>query len=68
MCYAGNELEKALRKIARPDVIRKCMKNIEDVTDDDEKQLAKERLGIGTETSFVASHSELPDNWITTVL
>lgn len=47
LSLSGNELEKALRQIGRPDVIRKCMKNLEGVTDDDEKQLARERLGIG---------------------
>ncbi len=38
---AGNELERALRKIGREDVIRKCMYNIEDVTDEMERAVAK---------------------------
>ena len=37
----GNELERALRKIGREDVIRKCMYNIEEVTDEVERAVAK---------------------------
>ena len=37
----GNSLERALRKIGREDVIRKCMYNIEEVTDEVERAVAK---------------------------
>ncbi|XP_013400021.1 titin isoform X4 [Lingula anatina] len=40
----GNELERALRKIGRDDVVRKCMYNVETVTDDLEKAMAKAQL------------------------
>lgn len=40
----GNQLEVALRKIGRQDVIDKCICNIELVTDDMEQALAKVRL------------------------
>lgn len=42
--FAGNELERALRKIGREDVIHKCMYNIEEVTDEVEKAVAKTHL------------------------
>ena len=41
---AGNELERALRKIGREDVIHKCMYNVSEVTDDIEKAVAKVHL------------------------
>ena len=47
----GNELERALRKIGREDVINKCMYNVEEVTDELERAVAKEQLdqaGKGT--------------------
>ena len=37
----GNELERALRKIGREDVIRKCMYNVEEVTDVTERNIAQ---------------------------
>ncbi|XP_044766599.1 ankyrin-3-like isoform X2 [Coccinella septempunctata] len=40
----GNQLELALRKIGRQDVIDKCICNVELVTDDMERALAKVRL------------------------
>ena len=41
---SGNELERALKKIGREDVIVKCMYNIEEVTDAVEKAAAKTEL------------------------
>lgn len=45
-CYylAGNTLEIALNKIGRADIVSKCICNVELVTDDMEKALAKVRL------------------------
>ncbi|XP_054717551.1 ankyrin-2-like [Uloborus diversus] len=40
----GNELEKALRRINREDIIKNCMFNVELVTDDVEKAVAKVHL------------------------
>lgn len=40
----GNRLERALEKIGRGDVVRKCICNVELVTDDMEKALAKVRI------------------------
>lgn len=40
----GNKLEQALNKIGRGDVVEKCICNVELVTDDMEKALAKVRL------------------------
>lgn len=40
----GNELERALKKIGRQDVVDKCICNVEMVTDDMEKALAKIHL------------------------
>ncbi|KAF8769836.1 Ankyrin-2 like protein [Argiope bruennichi] len=40
----GNELEKGLRKINREDIIKNCMFNVELVTDDVEKAVAKVHL------------------------
>ena len=42
--FSGNELERALKKIGREDVIRKCMYNIEAVTDLKEQAVAWEEL------------------------
>jgi len=36
----GNELERALKRINREDIINRCMHNVEEVTDEDEKQQA----------------------------
>lgn len=40
----GNKLELALKKIGRQDIVSKCICNVELVTDDMEKALAKVRL------------------------
>lgn len=40
----GNKLELALKKIGRSDIVAKCICNVELVTDDMEKALAKVRL------------------------
>lgn len=40
----GNKLEQALNKIGRNDIVQKCICNVELVTDDMEKALAKVRL------------------------
>ena len=50
MCYckfyvcAGNTLEKALNKIGREDIVKKCIFNVELVTDDVEKAVARVRI------------------------
>jgi len=36
----GNELERALKRIEREDIINQCMRNVEEVTDEAEKQQA----------------------------
>jgi len=36
----GNELERALKRISREDIINQCMHNVEEVTDETEKQQA----------------------------
>jgi len=36
----GNELERALKRINREDIINECMHNVEEVTDEHEKQQA----------------------------
>lgn len=41
---AGNTLEKALNKIGREDIVKKCIFNVELVTDDVEKAVARVRL------------------------
>lgn len=40
----GNQLEQALNKIGRPDIVEKCICNVELVTDDMERALAKIHL------------------------
>lgn len=40
----GNQLELALKKIGRNDIVSKCICNVELVTDDMERALAKVRL------------------------
>lgn len=40
----GNQLERALKKIGRQDIVDKCICNVEMVTDDMEKALAKIHL------------------------
>lgn len=42
--FVGNTLEKALNKIGREDIVRKCIFNVELVTDDVEKAVARVRL------------------------
>lgn len=41
---AGNSIEKALNKIGREDIVKKCIFNVELVTDDVEKAVARVRL------------------------
>lgn len=52
----GNKLELALKKIGRPDIVAKCICNVELVTDDMEKALAKVRLD---QSGFDALKDEL---------
>lgn len=40
----GNNLEKGLRSIHRDDIVNKCIYNVEIVTDDMERAVAKTRL------------------------
>lgn len=40
----GNALEKSLRKIGRDDIVNRCIYNVELVTDDLEKAVAKTQL------------------------
>ncbi|PAA92749.1 hypothetical protein BOX15_Mlig001678g5 [Macrostomum lignano] len=40
----GNEMERALRRIGRDDVVKKCMRNVEYVVGEDEKRQAKSLL------------------------
>jgi len=40
----GNELERALKRINREDIINQCMHNVEEVTDETEKQQALAHL------------------------
>lgn len=42
--HTGNTLEKALNKIGREDIVNKCIFNVELVTDDVEKAVARVRL------------------------
>lgn len=42
--FTGNTLEKALNKIGREDIVNKCIFNVELVTDDVEKAVARVRL------------------------
>lgn len=42
--FSGNTLEKALNKIGREDIVKKCIFNVELVTDDVEKAVARVRL------------------------
>ena len=41
----GNELERALKRIEREDIINRCMHNLEEVTDEHEKLQAMACLG-----------------------
>ncbi|XP_022247146.1 ankyrin-2-like isoform X8 [Limulus polyphemus] len=52
----GNNLEKALRKIGREDIVNSCMFNVEIVTDDVEKAVAKVHLD---QSGFDAFKDEL---------
>jgi len=36
----GNELERALQRINRDDIVNQCMHNVEEVTSEEEKQQA----------------------------
>jgi ankyrin len=55
-CDAGNTLEKALRKIDREDIVNQCVFNVELVTDDMEKAVAKVQLD---QSGFDALREEL---------
>ena len=44
----GNDIERALTVIGRSDVIRRCMYNVKEVTDVDEKAVAKGYLDKST--------------------
>lgn len=52
----GNSLEKALRKIGRDDIVNQCIFNVELVTDDLEKAVAKTQLD---QTGFDSLRDEL---------
>ena len=43
----GNALERALRIIRREDIIHKCIRTVEEVTDVNEKETAKAQLDSG---------------------
>lgn len=47
----GNELERALKRIGREDIINQCMHNVEEVTDETEKQQALAFLESPTTTT-----------------
>ena len=51
MQLSGNTLEKALRKIGREDIVNQCIFNVELVTDDLEKAVAKVQLEHQTDAS-----------------
>ena len=51
----GNDLERGLRKINREDVIRKCMYNIEEVTDEMEMAAAKVQLDSDQAGKYLSS-------------
>jgi ankyrin len=53
---AGNTLEKALRKINREDIVNQCVFNVELVTDDMERAVAKVQLD---QSGFDALREEL---------
>ena len=52
----GNSLEKALRKIGRDDIVNQCIFNVELVTDDLEKAVAKVQLD---QTGFDSVREEI---------
>lgn len=45
MPLSGNALERGLRRIAREDVVKVCMKNIQYVTEEEERSEAAARIG-----------------------
>jgi hypothetical protein len=45
----GNELERALKRIEREDIINRCMHNLEEVTDENEKRQALACLTVEPE-------------------
>jgi len=47
----GNELERALKRVNREDIINQCMHNVEEVTDEEEKVQALAFLGGPTITT-----------------
>lgn len=42
---SGNALERGLRRIGREDVVKGCMRNIQYVTEDEERNEAAARIG-----------------------
>ena len=48
MIVTGNDLERGLKRIGREDVTRTCMTNVEVVTDQYERQMARQQLDDGT--------------------
>lgn len=61
---AGNNLEKALRKIDREDIVNQCVFNVELVTDDMERAVAKVQLD---QSGFDALREELGPSRDTTL-
>ena len=55
----GNELERALQRINREDIVNQCMHNVEEVTSEDEKQQALAFLE-GPQTSPTGCESIQP--------
>ena len=55
----GNELERALRKIGREDVIRKCMYNVEEVMDPVERAVAKTQIDQAGDDGFSNTYMRL---------
>ena len=60
----GNTLEKGLRKIGRDDIVNQCIFNVELVTDDIEKAMAKAHLD---QSGFDAFRAELGPSRDTTL-
>lgn len=55
----GNELERALKRINREDIINQCMHNFEAVTDEDEKRQAMVCLDVEPKPVSSTESSEL---------
>jgi len=61
----GNVLERALKNIDREDIIHKCIYSVQRVTDDSEKQAARQQLG---QLMFWWQHDEDDDVDIITMM